>query len=200
VRKLSKSKLLSFRQCRKKLWLEDHQPELKLERAGTGASFAAGRSVGAVARRLYDPSGGGELIDVTRMGYEGALQRSLELLESAQPIFEAGFAGEGAVAFADVMLPINKEGSLARRMVEVKSAAEVKDYHWDDAAIQAFVARRAGVRLETIAVAHADSAWDSGAHRLLQVRTRVLNRQLRGDFERWHPRLQSAPEPARLAA
>jgi hypothetical protein len=40
----------------------------------------------------------------------------------------------------------------------------------------------------------------SGAHRLLQVRTRVLNKQLRGDFERWHPRLQSAPEPVRLAA
>ena len=40
----------------------------------------------------------------------------------------------------------------------------------------------------------------SGAHQLLQVRTRVLNKQLRGDFERWHPRLQSAPEPVRLAA
>ena len=40
----------------------------------------------------------------------------------------------------------------------------------------------------------------SGAHRLLQVRTRVLNKQLRGDFERWHPRLQSAPELVRLAA
>jgi hypothetical protein len=40
----------------------------------------------------------------------------------------------------------------------------------------------------------------SGAHQLLQVRTRVLNQQLRGDFERWHPRLQSAPEPVRLAA
>ncbi len=33
----------------------------------------------------------------------------------------------------------------------------------------------------------------SGAHRLLQVRIRVLNKQLRGDFERWHPRLQSVP-------
>jgi hypothetical protein len=38
------------------------------------------------------------------------------------------------------------------------------------------------------------------AHQLLQVRTRVLNQQLRGDFERWYPRLKSAPEPVRLAA
>ncbi len=40
----------------------------------------------------------------------------------------------------------------------------------------------------------------SGAHDLLQVRTRVLNKKLRGDFERWHPLLRSAPEPVRLAA
>ena len=40
----------------------------------------------------------------------------------------------------------------------------------------------------------------AGAHRLLQVRTRVLNRQLRDDFERWHPQLRAAAEPLRLAA
>jgi len=40
----------------------------------------------------------------------------------------------------------------------------------------------------------------TGAHQLLQVRARVLNEQLRGDFERWHPRLRSASEQVRLAA
>jgi hypothetical protein len=39
-----------------------------------------------------------------------------------------------------------------------------------------------------------------GAHRLLQARLRMVNQQLRGDFGRWHSRLQSAPEPVRLAA
>jgi hypothetical protein len=39
-----------------------------------------------------------------------------------------------------------------------------------------------------------------GAHRLLQVRTRVLNQQLRSDFERWHPTLRSTPLSDRLAA
>src|ERR1700726_1011434 len=37
----------------------------------------------------------------------------------------------------------------------------------------------------------------AGAHRPLQVRTRVLNRQLRDDFERWHPQLRAAAEPVR---
>jgi hypothetical protein len=40
----------------------------------------------------------------------------------------------------------------------------------------------------------------NGAHRLLQVRARVLNQQLRGDFERWHPELQTLADPGRLAA
>jgi hypothetical protein len=32
-----------------------------------------------------------------------------------------------------------------------------------------------------------------GARLLLQVRTRVLNDQLAGDFHRWHPGLSRAP-------
>ncbi len=39
-----------------------------------------------------------------------------------------------------------------------------------------------------------------GAHRLLQVRARVLNSQLRTDFERWFPKLRAAPECVRIAA
>jgi hypothetical protein len=40
----------------------------------------------------------------------------------------------------------------------------------------------------------------AGAHRLLQVRSRVLNHQLRNDFERWHPQLRAAADPVCLAA
>jgi hypothetical protein len=40
----------------------------------------------------------------------------------------------------------------------------------------------------------------AGAHRLLQVRTRVLNQQLRHDFERWHPHLRATADPVRQAA
>jgi hypothetical protein len=40
----------------------------------------------------------------------------------------------------------------------------------------------------------------AGAHRLLQVRPRVFNQQLRKDFERWHPQLRAAADPVCLAA
>jgi hypothetical protein len=35
----------------------------------------------------------------------------------------------------------------------------------------------------------------AGAHRLQGVRTRVLNQQLRKDFERGHPQLGTAADP-----
>jgi hypothetical protein len=40
----------------------------------------------------------------------------------------------------------------------------------------------------------------AGAHRLLQVWTRVLNQPLRHDFERWHPQLRATADPVRLTA
>ena len=39
-----------------------------------------------------------------------------------------------------------------------------------------------------------------GAHLLLQIRTRVLNDQLAGDFHRWYPNFSRALDPVALAA
>ena len=80
-------------------------------------------------------------------------------LQTEQPIFEAGFCAGGVLAFADVLLPLQADGKKVWRMVEVKSSTSVKDYHEDDCAIQAFVARAAGVPLHAIALAHIDSSW-----------------------------------------
>jgi hypothetical protein len=159
MRTLSKSKLLAYRQCPKRLWLEVHRPKLREDSAATQVSFAVGNQVGDIARRLYDPKGKGVLIDPQAGGFDAAFARTLELLQAAQPIFEAGFRAEGALALADVMLPVKKGGKLAWRMVEVKSSTSVKDYHRDDAAVQSFVARSSGVPLTKIALAHIDSDW-----------------------------------------
>ena len=159
MRTLSKSKLMAYRQCPKRLWLEVHRLDLREDSAATQASFAVGHQVGDIAQRLYDPKGKGVLIDPQSEGFDTAFARTKELLESAQPIFEAGFRAEGALAFADVMLPVRKAGKLAWRMVEVKSSTSVKDYHRDDAAVQSLIARSSGVSLTGIALAHIDNSW-----------------------------------------
>jgi hypothetical protein len=160
MRVLSKSKLLAFRQCAKRLWLEVHQPELREDSGATQASFAAGHQVGDIARQIYDPQQRGQLIDPQAEGFDAAFARTQALLQSAQPIFEAGFRAEGALAFADVLLPTAN----GWRMVEVKSSTSVKDYHRDDAAVQAFLARACGVPLQSIALAHIDSSWTYPGH------------------------------------
>lgn len=160
IRPLSKSKILAYRQCPKRLWLEVHRPELREDSAGTQARFQTGYRVGDMARRVYDPEGKGALIDVAVEGFDGAFARTADLLaHSRQPIFEAGFKTDGALAFADVMLPEFENGQLVWRMVEVKSSTSVKDYHRDDIAVQAFVAQSAGVKLKSVALAHIDSSW-----------------------------------------
>ena len=159
MRVLSKSKLLAFRQCPKRLWLEVHRPDLREDSSATQASFTVGHQVGDIARQVYDPKGKGALIDFKVGGFEAAFARTQVLLQANQPIFEAGFRAEGALAFADVMLPVKRGGKRAWRMVEVKSSTSVKDYHRDDAAVQAFLARSSGVPLAGIALAHIDSSW-----------------------------------------
>ena len=49
---LSKSMLLAFRQCPKRLWLEIHKPELREDSVDTEANFRVGHQVGEIAQRL----------------------------------------------------------------------------------------------------------------------------------------------------
>lgn len=159
MRTLSKSKLLAFRQCPRRLWLEVHCPELRSDSAATQASFAAGHQVGDIARQIYDPEGVGTLLDPQAEGFAAVFSRTQALLASGEPIFEAGFQAEGALSLADVMLPVASDRGSVWRMIEVKSSTEVKDYHRDDAAVQAFVARKAGVDLAGVALAHINNKW-----------------------------------------
>ena len=159
MRTFSKSKLIALRQCQKRFWLEIHQPELKTDTLQTQSGFAIGNDVGVMARKIYDPLGKGSLIDIKKDGFENALQRSKDLLQTDLPIFEAGFNAAGGLAFSDVMLPDEQDGVRGWRMVEVKSSASIKDTYRDDIAIQAYVAQSAGVALTSVSIAHIDSTW-----------------------------------------
>lgn len=156
---LSKSKLIAWRQCPKRLWLEVHKPQLRQDSAGVTASFDAGNEIGEVAREIYDPHGAGTTLDPSQLGIPELLSRTLSLVPGRRPIFEAGFRTPGpkaALSLADVLLP---EGHDHWHMVEVKSSTAVKAYHVEDAAIQFYIASQAGLRVARASVAHVDSRW-----------------------------------------
>src|SRR5206468_3375237 len=116
--------------------------------AASARLMAGGHRVGELARHYYDASGRGTLIDVAREGIDGALVRSAELLKThSAPVFEAGFAADDALAFADVMLP-SQLGPGRWRLIEVKATGSVKKHHYDDVAIQHHIATRAGITID----------------------------------------------------
>lgn len=159
MRSLSKSKIIAYRQCPKRMWLEIHKPELRDDSASEMV-FAIGNQVGDVARRIYDTAGTGKLIDVNEIGWDAAYQEtSTWLTGTAAPLFEAAIRIEGALALADVMLPEPGDNGLRWHMIEVKSSTGVKDYHREDLAVQTYIATAAGIQLASASLAHVDNSF-----------------------------------------
>jgi len=149
---LSKSSILAHRQCPKRLWLHTYRPELEEEEEGVTAHLATGTKVGEVARSLH---AGAQLIEGDTL--TESLRLTHQALKSSPrcPLCEATFEHGKVLARADLLLPVRKGYNL----VEVKSSTSVKDYHYEDAAVQAWVARGAGVTLSQVQIAHLDSAF-----------------------------------------
>lgn len=151
---LSKSKITSFEQCPKRLWLQTHRAELAELDAGAEARFAAGHEVGDAACSLCS---GGIMIEA-EPDLATALQRTQELTSaSAQvPLFEATFAHDGVLVRVDIMEP---DGLGGWHVAEVKSSTSRKDYHVADLATQLWVLREAGVQVSSAAIRHLNNRF-----------------------------------------
>ncbi len=97
--RLSKSRLIAFRQCPKRLWLEIHRPDLRVEDESARGRFAAGHRVGELAQAQY-PDG---IMIAPDNNLTQALSETRKLLD-LQPrkvLFEATFQAEGLLVRAD---------------------------------------------------------------------------------------------------
>jgi hypothetical protein len=147
---LSKSKLLSLTQCRRKLWLETYSPELVDEpSAERTALLATGNAVGELARQLYG-RGAGHVVSFER-GLRAAIDSTRALIAAGgrEPIFEATFDHDGVSVRVDVL----DRSEPQPKLIEVKSSARVKDHHLEDCAIQAWALTHNGLPPRQIAVA-----------------------------------------------
>lgn len=150
---LSKSRILSHRQCPKRLWLEKFRPELRDDAAGVVMVMAVGNTVGEIARDLYP---GGILIDAESSRDQLRATREAMAAHPDVPIYEATFEHEGVLVRADVLLP--QRGG-RHTLIEVKSSTSVKDYYLLDMAVQVHVLEGAGLRLNRILLAHIDNQF-----------------------------------------
>lgn len=162
MRQLSKSKIIAYRQCPKRLWLELNRPELR-DDSGSETAFAIGNQVGDIARSIYDTEQKAHLIEINEVGWDTAFSATADWLAGQDaPLFEAALRIPGALALADVMLPQRdslRQSGLQWHMIEVKASTQVKDYHHDDIAVQAYVARESGIPLAKVSLAHVDNTF-----------------------------------------
>jgi predicted RecB family nuclease len=153
---ISKTKLLRYLQCPRRLWLEQYSPELEDEDSYDEAAIETGRVVGAMARQVYG-NGSGILVSHHR-GLRSAVTETEKLLASpgTDPIFEATFDYDALTVQVDVLERTND----AVNIVEVKSSTKVKDHFLSDCAIQAWTLRQLDLPLASTKLALIDNAFE----------------------------------------
>jgi len=167
---LTKSKFIAGAQCLKRLYLLVHEPELAAQADESAESIIAqGRQVGLLAQELF-PGG----VAVECGNREAAIRATRELI--ANPEIPAIF--EGAFEHKDVFMRVDilqRRRDHLWRLIEVKSATDVKSHHLDDLAIQHRVVTRSGIDLASSCLTHVnrDYIYQGGeidVHRFFRIR------------------------------
>jgi hypothetical protein len=126
-------------------------PSFAEVQAATSSRMSAGTRVGELATSHY-PDG---LLIGSESLAQAVADTTRALAGRPRPIFEATFDANDVLIRADILLP-DCDGY---RMIEVKSSTSVKKYHYEDSAVQTWVAREAGLPLTGIEIAYINRAF-----------------------------------------
>jgi CRISPR/Cas system-associated exonuclease Cas4 (RecB family) len=154
-RRFSKSRLKDALDCSKKVYLQTYHKDRAETSADTEASFKTGNDVGDIAKEIYGTPDAFEI--EFRYPMSKMVEETSDLIDQGfrDPIFEATFQHEGVLVRVDLLLP---DGD-GWRAVEVKSSKSVKDDHEIDCAIQLWVMRGAGLKVNSMALGYIDGDW-----------------------------------------
>lgn len=133
---LSKSSYMMGQQCPKRLWLYKNRQDLLSDNSHSKRLiFEKGIDVGLLARDLFP--GGHDSSPIDHFHYKDAVANTQQLIKNGtEVIYEAAFQHDGVLAVLDILVKKNNKWSA----YEVKSSSEVKEYHYEDAALQFYVA------------------------------------------------------------
>lgn len=146
---ITKSKILLNLQCPKRLWLSLHAEQLGIEVIDVNSNQQTGNEVGEIARTFH-PNG----YLVSDKNNKSAIKTTQEILVNTrdQVLFEAAFEFDEVLVRTDLLIPDDGQ----YRLEEVKSSTEVKSYHKQDAAIQAWVLNNSGYKTSSVSISHID--------------------------------------------
>ena len=132
--KLTKSKIASGLQCKKKLWFDIHEPAKKVKKA----TFERGERFNEVIRKHYTKIHGKEL-NLTGI-WDDLIVKTKDAINSKEinVIYEGTFEYLDTQVRTDVL--IRKENGW--ELLEAKSSTKIKDEHYLDISIQSFIVRK----------------------------------------------------------
>jgi hypothetical protein len=153
---LSKSRFLAGLQCPLRLWYQTYHPDFGAKVSpGQQAIFDMGHEVGKAARRRHPQ---GILIEEDFRHHPQAVQSTQEAMGDlfAPAVFEAACVYDGIRVRADIL-----ERAVWGRwnLIEVKSSTTVKEVHVPDVAVQYYVLRGFGVRVEKAGILHLNNQY-----------------------------------------
>ena len=141
---LSKSRFMAGLQCLKRLYLQVHEPDLAGELDPTSlAVIEQGQEVGRLAQKMFP---GGVPIEAGHEELDKALALTAQVVAKGQvpALFEATFQHGGVLVRADILEWLAKD---KWRLIEVKSATDVKERYVYDVAIQRLVLEGCGFKV-----------------------------------------------------
>ncbi len=151
IPKLSKVRFLAGLQCHKRLYFECFHRDFAdpIDQARQ-AVFDTGSLVGELARCLYP---GGVLIVQDHFHHDEAVDSTRALLPDhcVPAIYEAGFQFDDIRTRVDILARVDNE---CFNLVEVKSNTSVKQDHLPDVAVQLFVLKGCGLKIDRAHLAH----------------------------------------------
>ena len=151
---LSKSLYTRGLQCHKSLYLHKHQPELRGEASPElEALWASGHEVGDFAHMLFP---GGGIVPFDGLTKEQQIAKTREEIDrGTKAIYEASFSYDDVFMKADILVRNRGYWDL----YEVKSTTSVKEYHWDDVAIQYYVLSGCGIPVNRAFLVHINNSY-----------------------------------------
>jgi len=150
--KLSKSRFIRGKTCTKAMWLDTHEPDLVEYSDADRKTLDQGEEVGQIARQLFPE---GELIYQYPQSLGDAIKSTQEKIAAGLTVlFEAVFEFQNVLVISDILI---KQGDGDWQLIETKSATKVKDYYYDDLALQQWVLEGNGLTVSQCNVLHVNN-------------------------------------------
>jgi len=141
----SKTRFLAGLQCAKRLYLLMHRPELAASQVSP--MMITGDVVEQHARREFPDA---VIVERNSESLPFNVTQNLIADKSVKAIFQAALRASDVEVFVDVLERVPDGWNL----VEIKAASGVKDHHIDDVTIQAWVALKAGLEIQSFKLMH----------------------------------------------